>query len=355
MKIGIIASNISQSPAGLERYLYELVASLASIDKANEYLIYVKSDTGQFQSILKDNINAKVVEVGWGSLWKEIGLFFAPKSDLYVFTGPVGSFLFWPKRSITVLYDFAYKYSGGNIVLDLYTKKALISSRKIVCISEETKRELRNFFEVKDEKIRVIYPGFNKISLLAEEMVELRSDNFFLFVGTLKERKNVLNIIKGFQYFLKNNPESNQKLIIGGKYSESDPYFMSLGSYIRDNLPKDRVVFLGRVSDSQLNFLYKKASALVYPSFIEGFGLPVLEAQDCGLPVITSNLSSLKEVARDSAVLVDPASFEAIGLAMESVIRLDHKEELIKKGFENIKRFSWSKMADEFLETIKSI
>ncbi|KND48424.1 MAG: Glycosyltransferase [Parcubacteria bacterium C7867-005] len=356
MKIGIVATEISKTPAGLERYLFELVSNLISSDKKNEYLIYVKSNAGSLESVVHGLGNAKIIKVGWGKLWKDVGLLFAPKSDVYIFTGPIGSLLFWPKKSVTIIYDFAYKYSGGNWLLDIHTHKAIASSTKVICISEETKRDLIKFFPSSEKKIKVIYPGFNSLSKVKEEKTDILPNPFFLFVGTLKERKNVLNIIKGFEHFLKGQSDGKYNLIIAGKYSKANPYYNTLVDYMKVNEElKSKVIFLGHISDGELKFLYQNAVALIYPSILEGFGLPVAEAMDCGLPVITSNISSLVEVAGDGALLVNPYSYEEIGQAISKMTDLSVREGLIKKGYENTKRFSWTKMADEFIDTIESL
>lgn len=360
MRIGIVATEISKNPAGLERYLFELISHLVETDTQNTYCIYIKSNAGPIHDLVQGKMNVEVVSVGWGKLWKEIGLLLAPKSEVYVFTGPVGSLLFWPKKSITIVYDFAYKYSEfsfqsfiQNCILDIYTKKSLVSSSVIICISEETKKDLLTFFSISEKRIHVVYPGFNSLSLIPEEKVALPFENFFLFVGTLKERKNVLNVLKGFEYFLSTTPNQDYYLVVAGKYTKDNLYYKTLLQYVeRSPILKRRVVFLGHVSDGELRYLYSKAVALAYPSLVEGFGLPVPEAMDCGLPVITSNLSSLSEAAGDGALLVNPHSHEEIGNALGRVIDPNVRAELIKKGHENTKRFSWNKMAHEFIETL---
>ncbi len=361
MKIGIVASEISNHPAGLERYLYELISHLINEDRKNEYVIYVKSNSKKLRHLSNDN--TKIIEVGFGKFWKEIGLFLAPKSDLYIFTGPIGSLLFWPSRCITVVYDFAYKYSQNSFknwtagkIIDLYSWKSFFSSKKIVCISEETKKDLINFFKIRENKIRVIYPGFNKISSMIERNVKLPTGKFFLFVGTIKKRKNIHNIISGFEYFIKNCDQGVYNLVIAGKYVPDDAYYMELLRSVENNkILQGKVFFLGHIEDEELNYLYRHAISLVYPSLIEGFGLPILEAMDAGLPVITSNASSLKEVASDSAILVNPNSYKEIGDAMVKMTDEIYRNELIQKGRLNVSRFSWDKMSKEFIEVINSL
>ena len=125
---------------------------------------------------------------------------------------------------------------------------------------------------------------------------------------------------------------------------------------------EDRVKFLppkggrvGYVADEKLPTLYSGAQALVFPSLFEGFGLPILEAQACGCPVLTSNISSMPEVAGKGAIYVDPYDLKGIKYAMVKLQEKDYRLQLIKKGFENVKRFSWEKCARETLKVLESI
>ncbi len=129
---------------------------------------------------------------------------------------------------------------------------------------------------------------------------------------------------------------------------------MDLEKEIKGNRLEGKVILTDTVSREEISSLYQKAKALTFPSFYEGFGLPVLESQSLGIPVLTSNTSSLPEVAGDGALFVDPYDVKDIAQGMEKIV-LDEKlrEDLIKKGFENIKRFSWEKAAKETLKVLK--
>jgi len=365
MKIGIVISYISQKPAGLERYSYELVKGLINQDATNSYYIYTKKgnklDTFSF---LKNNTRVNIVEVGWGKLWKDLGLFLAPRSDIYLFTGSQGPLFFRPLKSITIVYDFAYKHLGKSVLsriraffIDLWSKRAFAIANKIVCISQETRKDLMKLFDIEKSKPFVIYPGFNNICNLPEKEIKIPTNKFFLFVGTIKERKNVLNIIKGFDEFLKLNQDGESyHLLLCGKNSHSDEYYKSLVEVISNRGISKNVHFFGHVTDGELSYIYKRATALVYPSFIEGFGLPILEAMSCSLPVITSNISSLREIAQGRASLVDPNDFINIGQEMNKIVNDNqYRMDLISKGSEYAIEFSWTKMAKEFAQLIEKV
>ncbi|MEX0998928.1 MAG: glycosyltransferase family 1 protein [Thermodesulfobacteriota bacterium] len=360
MIIGIVAGNISDHPAGLERYIYEFVSHLTIVGSEHTYNLYVRSE-GVLSQDFEGRSNVRVVKVGWGILWKEIGLHFATKSDVYFFTGPITSLSFRPRRSIVIAYDFAYKRFGrsirslaSRIFLDILSMLSFSRAERIVCISEETRADLVKYFKPALSKAVVIYPGYNHLPD-GGHMSHILHSPFFLFAGTIKERKNILNIIRGFDIYCRLVPKSNMTLVLAGKYSPKDPYYISLIQHVNNIGLGNRVCFLGRVSDEELGVLYRKATAFVYPSFIEGFGLPILETMDAGLPVITSNCGATKETAGDAAIFVDPFSPEDIGKAMRDLLSETSREELIRKGRENTNRFSWNKMAEEFLALLNNL
>ena len=365
MIIGIVISYISKNPAGLERYSYELIKNLILEDKINDYYIYVKKGVNQGGlDFLNDFSNVKIVPVSGGIFWKDFGLMKSVKSDVYLFTGPIGPLIFRPKKSIVIIYDFAYKINKSglrnllnSLIIDIYSRRMFSLVQKIVCISNETKKELIRFFPTTKEKSVVIYPGFNSISLLKEKEVKLNLGDFFLFVGTIKDRKNVANIIKGFNYFVKKiKPKDDVKLVLAGKFSKESSYYVSLIKIIKENNLESKILFLGHIDDEELCYLYKRAKMLVYPSLLEGFGFPILEAMDAGLPVITSNVSSLQEVAGDSAVLVDPYSIEEIGGAMYLLYSEPQKRnDYMYRGRKNAEKYSWEKMSKEFILTTENV
>ncbi len=366
MKIGIVVSYISKNPAGLERYAYELLRHIVQEGSQHHYIIYTKNKKSlEHLSFLHSQKNVELVEVGYGKLWKDIGLFLAPRSDVYLFTGPQGPLWFHPQKNITIAYDFGYKFFEKGIrgkiknsMIDFYSSRAFSIADFVVCLSKETQKDVMRYFGISIDKTKVIYPGFNTICLIPDTELADCPEKFFLFVGTIKERKNVLGIVKGFHAFTNvDTKNTTYSLLLCGKFSKEDPYYQEILAYIRNTDLEKRVRFLGHVTDGQVSFLYKKARALVYPSFIEGFGLPLLEAMSCSLPVITSNISSLGEIAHDdNAVRVDPHSEIQIGEAMHTLVHDEvYRNNLVVHGREYSERFSWKKMAREFLVLIESL
>ena len=365
MKVGFVTTYSSKHPAGLERCTLDLLISVLNKDKQNQYLIYTKQGSGLAGSLAGiDHPNFKVIEVGFGSLWKEIGLFFASKSDIYIFNGQVAPILFFPKNSLVLVYDFAHKYFKvdsfskklKNYFMDFSIKLGGMRAKRIISISQATKDEMVKFYNTKAEKIDVMYLGISGMYDLDQQKISNAVDNFFFFIGTIKERKNVFNIVKAFILFRKENPEYQHKLFLSGKYNQQSPYIKKMLAYIKEADRQNDVIFLGHVTDQEVSFLYHNARALVFPSLLEGFGFPILESMSCGTPVITSNISSLKEVAGNAAIQVDPHNVKEIAQAIQNLVEDDDlHQRLIEAGLKRAEEFSWDKTAQRFIEIISKL
>jgi glycosyltransferase involved in cell wall biosynthesis len=254
-------------------------------------------------------------------------------------------------KTVVTVHDLGSEYLPQmhqlkqRIYLRFMQKFQLKSATKIIAVSKATKQDLVERVGIDPNKIEVIYEGYDK-DLFKTTKADAFANSlkpYYLFVGTIQPRKNLERLIKAFSKM------NNNSLVIVGQAG-----WMSEKIY---HLPKelgieDMVKFLGYVPDDKLPALYSGAIALVFPSLFEGFGLPILEAQTCGCPVITSNISSMPEVAGKGAILVNPYSVDDIVKGMERVKREGEREKLIKAGFENIKRFSWEKCAEETLVEI---
>lgn len=355
MKIGIILHPYGEKhPAGLHRTIFEWTSALLRNDRTNDYFIFLK-EKPRFSLPLPGK-NWRVEVLGGGFFWLD-RLCLKEPADVYIFNTPVLPLFFRPKRSIVIALDFGYLYFSPkgwqelirNFIVRLYHGFSLRRAGQIVAISEASKNDVMRFFHIPESKIKVIYCGFKKICETAEEPVEA-PDKFFLFAGVIKERKNVFNIVRAFNDF--HRKEGRYKLVIGGK-GEGAYYEAILKFIAKNNLDKE-IIFLGHLNDRQLSFLYKKAEALIFPSIVEGFGFPVLEAMHCGLPVITSNVSSLAELgANNAALLVNPQSVGDIAEAMSRIVKdNDFRQNLIRNGFLQVQRFSWDKAAEELLDLI---
>lgn len=357
MKIGIFLHPYDEKkPAGLGEYIYSLTKNLIERDKKNRYVIFLKNRPVKNLNILGDNWEIFAPPAS-GPLWRDLALLLGPKVDTTIFNTPVLPIFYKPRKSTVVVHDFAYyilptkgirEYISKEAVY-LLNKRALNKAEKIVSVSNATKEDIVKIFNIDSSKIKVVYNGFRDICNQPPTAVPVEKP-FFLFVGVIKERKNVLNIVKAF-IEAKKGYNLKQKLVIAGKGSGN--YFDKIKDLIDSSGLKEEIIFLGYVSDSQLVYLYKNADALIFPSLVEGFGFPILEAMSCGLPVITSNSSSLAEVGGDAAILVDPNSVQDISSAMVKIGQDEKlRTELADKGRERVKLFSWEKTAEEFYKIL---
>ncbi len=220
---------------------------------------------------------------------------------------------------------------------------AVRRAKKVIAVSQSTKSDLMRLLRVPGRKVEVVYEAAAKRTPPKKYSVERP---YILFVGMLEPRKNIPRLLEAFARL----PDAYDLIIVGKKGWKFDQVF---ATHNRLSL-RGRVHFEGYASDTRLAQLYANASVFVYPSLYEGFGLPVLEAMQAGCPVITSNISSLPEVAGDAAILVDPYSVKSITDALYTVLsNKSLQRDLIIKGKKQAKKFSWKKAAKETLEVFE--
>lgn len=243
--------------------------------------------------------------------------------------------------NITTVHDFVYSFYDKNpISRYLHCKQQYDSIRKadiVVCISENTSKDLLRLLpDVNPAKVKVIYNG---VGNRFYPMPDAEHKEYFLFVGNRAGYKNFSSVIEPIA-------KCNLELkIVGPDLTKEELELID-----RSNLKYD---FCGRVSDEELNKLYNEAFCFIYPSLYEGFGLPVLEAQMAGCPVLGVNTSSLPEVIGDKNLLLDDITTEALQKKILLLRTPQKRKEIIKNGFINAARFSWDKMAEEYISLYK--
>lgn len=284
------------------------------------------------------------------------------KPDLFVSTDGFTSPNIRCKK-ITVFHDIAFEHYPkdiGKLVLNFYKKYTPIfakNSDRIVTVSEFSKRDLIEHYNLSSEIIDVVYNGsskyFNPISESKQRDFKkqwTKNCDFFCFIGALQPRKNITRLFQAFDLFKQKTNANTKLLIVGRKAWKSDEIF---NTYKQMQYKKD-VVFTGHLKHDEINEVYASALGLVYIPYFEGFGIPIVEAQNSGCPVITSNVTSMPEVANDSALLTDPFNVDEIANNMERLlIDSELRESLIQLGFENCKRFSWDITAELFWNSIE--
>ena len=369
MKIAIDVSQIVYG-TGVSNYVKNLVVNLLAIDNRNQYCLFGGTLREQkklvrfYQQLKGDNFETKITPLSphlAKFLWNRLHTL--PVETL---TGPTDVYLSsdWAQaptkkaKTITIVYDlipWLYPETLHPRIINTHQKRmAWIKKEvnRVVVISENTKKDLNKTIGISKEKIIVAYPGLDRTKFFPqskEKIAQIKKKyqlkNYILGLGTQEPRKNFVQVIEAFNNLEKNN----RQLAIVGKYG--------WGSKIKKlkNSKTQKLKILGYVPDQDLAPLYSGAQAFVYPSLYEGFGMPIVEAQACGCPVITSNTSSMPEAAGEGAVLVNPNNTGEIVRALEKIINnRSFRKNLIKKGEKNANQFSWKKTAQKILRAIES-
>ena len=300
-------------------------------------------------------------------LWFEFGVKKAlKKHEIDVFLSPDGYLsLGSDVKQIPVIHDLSFVHFPKDIpffnrkYVNYFFPKFAKKASKIVTVSEYSKNDISVNFEINKDKIIVAHNGigdfFNPIN---EELKEATRSKFtggkdyFLFVSALHPRKNIVNLFKSFDVF-KNQTRSDVKLLmVGEKYwwnQEIKDCFDSLNS-------KKDIIFTGHVQSSELNDIYCSGLALTYVSYFEGFGIPLVEAMRCELPILASNTTSLPEVGEEAAIYVNPFSVEDIKNGMVRLFKDESlRKELVENGKERAKLFNWQNTADKVWKTIVEV
>lgn len=375
MRIAINASILDDRPSGLGVYTYNVIKELINlIDNDSGDILYIYTSVPNYFEKRKNIIIKKIPEAvqpihGKSAAikrfkWVQYNLLKDMKKEgielLYSTTHHGSIFC---KNQIVTVHDLAPLYFNYRdslqrmlqvkyfkTILPLILKKA----KKIIAISENTKKDIIKFYNIDENKVvriyngydqNVFYPRYNAYEYMLQKY-KINSD-YILAVGASNSNKNYESLLYAMN-LIKN--KNIALLIIGGKKEYKD----ALKNLAKRLKIENKICFFDYISQEDLPYFYSAAKCLVYPSLYEGFGLPPLEAMACGCPVITSNVSSLPEVIGEAGIMVNPYSFEEIARAIDLVVSNENlRTEMIRKGFEQAKKFSWTKTAEEIYKTIK--
>jgi len=260
---------------------------------------------------------------------------------------------------IITIHDLAFEHFDHHnpLLVQKYYKhfvpKYCAKAKKILAVSEFTKNDILNKYHIDNNKIDVAYNGFDSNELKQTETTSTSKNKlpYFLFIGAVHPRKNVAGLLNAFEIFKSKYPLSHQLVIAGRKawMSNGEEQLLATMKYSKD------IQWIENLERSELMSILQNAFALVYPSFYEGFGIPVVEAMAAGIPVITSKTSSLPEIAGDAAALIDSSNYEEIADAMFGLTQDNHlRNELIEKGKLRAREFSWDVSAQKIAAIIRS-
>jgi glycosyltransferase involved in cell wall biosynthesis len=261
-----------------------------------------------------------------------------------------------------VVHDLAFLHYPSHIkksqlfFFKRYVPKFLKKAKSIATVSEFSKRDISHHYKIDPRKINVVYSAakeiFKPVAIeIAEETKNKYANGkeYFLYVGAIHPRKNLLNLLKAFSIF-KKRQRSNIKLILAGRLAWKYDFFMQ---NLKKYKYRDDVIMLGYLCEDELVKIIASSYALLYPSLLEGFGVPVLEAMKCNVPVITSSHSSMEEIAKDAALYADAENFEDIAENMIRIYKDENlRKELIEKGKMIAPQYSWQRTAELLWQSI---
>jgi glycosyltransferase involved in cell wall biosynthesis len=373
MNIGFDAKRAFHNGTGLGHYSRTLIRSLSDYHPQHAYYLFNPKPSSVFQlkasnihEVLPTGFFNQMFRSAWRSSWVKkdmqklgINLYHGLSHEIPLGIGETGI------PSVVTMHDLIherYPEQYNPIDVRIYTRKfryACQHADKVIAISEQTKKDIIEFYKTPEDKIRVCYQSCNPaFSQPVDEMERIKirlkyqlPDQYFLSVGSVIERKNLLNICKAIFILRKDLDVPLVVIGDGGKYKQQ------VKDYIRQNGLENKIIFLSdnpsakssASFQSAMDFpaIYQSAIAMIYPSFFEGFGIPVLEALWSRLPVITSSVSCLPEAGGDAAYYVNPASAEELAIGMKRIyLEKDLANTMKEKGWQHAQRFTQQKCAD---------
>jgi len=369
MRIGLDLHTMTELMQGSRTYIYNLIKSILELDRTNEYYLYFSD----FENVATDslfkrsNVHCRIIVPS--SRFIRLPISFplklaADKIDLFhcQYMAPP----LCPCPYLVSLHDIIHEtnpqfYPAGLRFLmhHLYPISARRAA-KVLTISQYSKSQIARIYKIPEERIVVTYVGVSnafrfvgdkeKIKLIAEKYGI--KGRYILFVGRIEPRKNLGTLIDAY-HLLRTGYAIDHQLAIAGM---KDPLFEDFHNNIIARAEGDSVVFTGGVAENDLPYLYNGADLFVYPSYAEGFGLPVLEAMACGVPVIAANGTALPEAVGNAGIMAPPENPEIWAEAMHSVLSdPELQETMSQKGLQRAQLFTWRKTAEKVLEAYSEL
>jgi len=373
MKILIDFTQIPLEKAGVGVYALNQLNEICRLDGKNFYYVLAQDDEKSLDFTNCDNF--KIIKVK-SSLFRRFVLrslleqiyipYLALKYKIDIVHSLHYSFpVFLHAKKVVTLPDMTvFKMPKRHLISKVlwfrsFIYMAAFLADKVICISRSTQKDFLEKFNFAEKRTQVIYLGKSSLfrpDLTAEEMRQVRekyriNSNYLLYLGTIEPRKNIKNIILAFNKFLEEG--NDYQLVIAGKKGWG---FEEIFSLVEELHLNSKVVFTGFIDEKDKPYLICGAKIFIYPSIYEGFGIPVLEALACGVPTITSNISSLPEVAGDAALFVEPSSVDDIYSKINKLLN-DRAlyTQLKQRAVEQASKFSWEKTAQDTIRVYNSL
>lgn len=352
---------------GTEHYTYELLGALAKQDRRSRYTLYCNQ---RLESLPPLGPNFALRRIPFPRLWTHLRLsaeVIARSPDVLFIPAhvlPLGAPLRRDIRTVVTIHDLGYMHFPSShtrsqrLYLRLSTLWSARVATQIIAISNATRYDLMRFTGISPHKVSTIHHGVSAQFHAAEDVTTTTAvrqkygitGEYFLYLGTIQPRKNILRLIDAFAS-MKQADTRSLCLVIAGK-----PGWLtqSIEQRATEQGVADRVHFVGYVADADRTPLLRGAIGFVFPSLYEGFGMPILEAMQCGTPVITSITSALPEVAGDGAILVNPNDTDAIATAMTQLAsNTQLHDDLRRRGFARVRHFTWDRCAEQTLQVLQ--
>lgn len=372
MRILIDFTQIPVQKSGVGVYALNLISMIHKLDNSNFYFILAQDDDSSIDCI--KNMNYRILKVKsrifrkffFRAILEQVYIpYLVFKYKIELLHSLHYSFpLFAKTKKVVTIHDMTFfKFPKSHVPLKNYYFKLFIylatfATDKIITVSRSTRNDFLERFKINESKISVVYHGktadfHTGIEKRLIETVKFKygvKKEYFLFIGTIEPRKNLKNLIIAFDKFYKKN--KSYLLVISGKkgwyYSEIFDLINKLGL-------KEIINFTGYIEEKEKPYLISGARIFIYPSIYEGFGIPVIEAMSCGIPTITSNISSLPEVAGEAAFFADPSDPEDICKCMEKLTEdTETYNALVKKSLKQAAKFSWENTATKTINIYKT-
>ena len=369
MRIGIDVSALVKEATGIGQWIIQVTNRLLSIDQKNDYFMFPYA---HLRVDLKLNSRTQIVSYGGPKNRQLNFLLTLPgllrKYNIDVF---VGTRHYLPPfnhkiKYLAIVHDLIPLYmpelftKEHKLRFKIFTDICKHQADAVIAVSNATKKDVVKYMNIPPKKVHVIYEGANSDftterneSSITQTMEKYHIDSdYILCLSTVEPRKNMLRTIQAFEQCAQ-RPGWNYKLVIVGKsgWNNGEIY-----DYVQTHDVRRHVIFTGYVTDEEVRDIYANASLFVYASLCEGFGIPILEAMQSGIPVITSNLSSMPEVAGDACELIDPYDTDEIRNAMIRVLSSEERRQTMRqRGIRQAAQFSWDQCAQEVLQVIQQM
>lgn len=368
--IGIDARMYGYAQTGIGNYIRHLLADVFEHDQDNNYVIFLMPE--EFDAFMVPNKRVRKVKTDckWYG-WKEQLIFpfqlYKERLDLMHFTHFNSPILYF-KKAITTIHDVTPYFFPGHkmksplrrICFRLVFFSSVRKAKRIIAVSESTKKDIIRYFRISGNKIQVIYEGADEQFRVIEDQAaidEIKQKHglkkpFLFYTGVWRNHKNLVGLIRAFK-IVRERYHLDIDLVLGGK---EDPYYPEVRRTWEALGLGDSIIPVGFIDQAELPIFYNAATAFVIPSFYEGFGLIGLEAMSCGTPVISSDRTSLPEILGQGAIYFDPDKPEEIAEKISLVFKDKRLYNGLKEnGFSQIKRYSWKRMGSETRELYEKI